>query len=251
MLTYDDLDHFDEQALAGLFGLAGDDGQGNALKRRERLLACLRFCRDVAFEDLPEAGVQTARRLLKRALRNQQRSRRAQPEVVEDFLLAALRALGEPCGRHEEAAEVAALRHSVEREIEAAAQARRQGGSRLPLLLETLARGDFEIGTDSNLAPLDEALGRFNGLAAIDLALVLDGEGVPATARIHLPIACGLWRWTVREGCTVAFDEDTPQPLPADDAIIPAVLAGVSLQGGRAITIWAQAVQARPGRCLN
>lgn len=251
MLTYDDLDHFDEQTLTGLFALAGDDEQGNALKRRERVLACLRFCRDVAFEDLPEAGVQTARRLLKRALRNQQRSRRSQPEVVEDFLLAALRALGEPCGRHEEAAEVAALRHSVEREIEAAAQARRHGGSRLPLLLETLARGDFEIGTDSNLAPLDEALGRFNGLAAIDLVLVLDGEGVPATARIHLPIACGLWRWTVREGCAVAFDEEMPQPLPADDALIPAVLAGVSLQGGRAITIWAQAVQARPGRCLN
>lgn len=251
MLTYDDLDHFDEQTMAGLFALPGAEEQGNALKRRERILACLRFCRDVAFEDLPDAGVLTARRLLKRALRNQQRSRRAQPEVVEDFLLAALRALGEPCGRHEEAAEVAALRHSVEREIESAAQAHLRGDSRLPLLLEMLARGDFEIGTDSNLAPLDEALGRFNGLAVIDLVLLLDGAGAPATARIHLPMACGLWRWTVREGCTVALDENMPLALPADDALIPALLAGMSLQGGRAITIWAQAVQARPGRCLN
>jgi hypothetical protein len=253
MLTYDDLDHFDEPTLAGLFAQAGDEGPGNAQKRRERILACLRFCRNVAFDDLPEAGVQTARRLLKRALRNQQRSRRSQPEVIGDFLEAALRALGEPCGRHEEAAEVAALRHSVEREIESAARARLHGDTRLPLLLETLARGDFEIGTDSNLAPLDEALGRFNRLAAVDLVLVLvlDGEAAPAMARIHLPIACGLWRWTVREGCSVAFDADTPLPLPADDALVPAVLAGLSLQGGRAIAIWAEAVQARPRGRLN
>lgn len=251
MLTYDDLDHFDERTMAGLFALPGAEEQANALKRRERILACLRFCRDVAFEELPEAGLQTARRLLKRALRSQQRSRRSQPEIIEDFLAGALQALGETAGPSAEAAEVAALRHSVEREIEAAALARLHGDTRLPLLLETLAQGDFEIGAGSNLEALDEAIGKFSGQAEVDIELILDGDGYPASARFHLAIACGLWRWSALDGCTIAFDDDAPLSLPANDALVPVLLAGLSVQGGRAVTFWAKAVHPQAVSLLN
>lgn len=251
MLTYDDLDHFDEQTMAGLFALHDGEEQANVLKRRERILACLRFCRDIAFEELPEAGVQTARRLLKRALRSQQRNRRMQPEAIEDFLENALRALGEPRSRDTEAAEVAALRHSVEREIESAAQARLHGETRLPLLLEALARGDFELSTGSRLGPLDEAIGKLNGRAEIELELILDSGGCPTVARFHMAVACGLWRWSAQEGCSVAVDGEEALALPAGDVLVPALLAGVSAQGGRAIAIWAQAVHARPAGRLN
>lgn len=251
MLTYDDLDHFDEQAIAGLFAMHSAEEQSNTLKRRERMLACLRFCRNVAFEELPDAGVQTARRLLKRALRSQQRSRRVQPEVIEDFLQGALRALGEPFGRMEEAAEVAALRHSVEREIESAAMAHLHGDTRVPILVDALACGDFEISADSNLASLDEIVGKFNGRADIDLEFILDGDSYPGTARVHLSIASSLWRWTVLDGSNIALDDGKPLALPAADALIPIVLAGVSAQGGRALSIWAQAVHAQAAECLN
>lgn len=249
MLTYDDLDHFDEKTMAVLFSRYGAQEQADVQKRRERILACLRFCRDVDFDELPEGGVQKARRLLKRALRSQQRNRRPQVDVIGDFLEAALRALGEPCCREEEAAEVAALRHSVEREIESAAQARLHAESRLPLLLETLACGDFELGKGSNLARLEDIIGKFNGQAEIDLEFVLDSDGYPSVAHIHLPLACGLWRWSVLDGCSVAFDEDEPLQLPSGDALIPVLLAGVSAQGGRALAIWSQAVHGqRPAR---
>jgi hypothetical protein len=251
MLTYDDLDHFDEKTMAGLFALQSAEEQSNAIKRRERILACLRFCRDVGFEELPEAGVHTARRLLKRALRNQQRSRRMQPELIEDFLQGALRALGEPCGRTEEAAEVAALRHSVEREIETAAVGRLHGATRAPILLDVLACGDFEISAESDLASLDEIVGKFNGRAEIDLELVLDGNGSPDTARVHLVVACSLWHWSVLDGCSVTFDEAEPLSLHAGDELIPVLLAGVSAQGGRALAMWAQAVHAQQLGHLN
>lgn len=246
MLTYDDLDHFDEQTMARLFASHDAQEEAQVLKRRERILACLRFCRDVGFEELPEAGLQTARRLLKRALRCQQRSRRSQPEVIGDFLEGALRALGESGCRQEEAAEVAALRHLLEREIEAAALAHQHGDTRLPLLLEALALGQFEIGAESELGALDEALSKFNGRAEIDLEIILDGDSCPSTARAHLVITCGLWRWSALDGCSVAFDDGDPLPLLVSDALLPVLLAGVATQGGRAATIWAKAMHAHP-----
>lgn len=249
MLTYDDLDHFDERTMSGLFGLPNPDDQANVHKRRERILACLRFCRDVTVEDLPEGGLHTARRLLRRALRSQQRDPRMRSEVIEEFLGDALQALGDASQPDAEPAEAAALRYSVEREIEANALLRAGNESVAPQVLETLARGDFRIGTGSRLAALDDALGKFNGSAVVELELVLDGG--PACARARLAVACGLWRWAAQEGCSLALDGDETLPLPAGDALASVLLAGLAVQSGRAITLWARAVQASPGMRLN
>lgn len=250
MLTFDDLDHFDDRAVANLYAVLGADAE-DARQRRERLLACLRFCRDVAYETLPESGVLAARRLLKRALRSQQRNQHASPEAIEDFLAGALRALGSSGWRDEEGAEVAALRHLVEREIEAAACHRLHDVTRLPALLQSLARGDFEIGPDSDLAALEDLVGKFGGRAEIGLELILDGSGGPDHAVVRLGIACGLWRWSAPQGGRITLDGGAPVTLAADDALVPVILAGVSAQGGRALSIWSQATHAKPTGRLN
>lgn len=245
MLTYDDLDHFDERTMAGLFASPDKEAEADTRKRRERILACLRFCRDAVAEDLSEGGLMIARRLLRRALRSQQRDHRAHTELVQDLLEDALAALGEHVRPAYEAAEVAALRHTVEREIEAAARARGAGETVVPALFELLARGDFYISPASDLARLDEAIGKFNGSAQVEIEFALDAD-LPAKARIRLAIACGLWRWSALPGATVAFDDGEEQPLPAGDALVPVLLAGLSLQSGRAITLWASAMQTQP-----
>lgn len=248
MLTYDDLDHFDERTMAGLFGLADAEAKANALKRRERILACLRFCRDIPEEELGEAGLLTARRLIKRALRTGLRDCPQRAESLESLLAGALLALGDPPLPAYEAAEVAALRHAVEREIEAAARARVDTDTDAPFLLEILRRGDFAIGPASDLASLDEAIGKFGGNAEVDLELILDGDDHPAGVHVRLGVACGFWRWSAPNGCSLAFADGNSLALPAYDALIPVLLAGLSVQSGRAITLWAKAVK---GQRLN
>lgn len=258
MLTYDDLDHFDERTMAGLFDPAvAVQERAEAQRRRERILACLRFCRDIPSGQLSADGMQTARRLLRRALRRQHREPRPAPDGMADFLAGALAALGDAMERPEESIETAALRHAVEREMEIAAQARASAGTVVPDVLEALARGDFEISADSDVAALEEASRRFNASAGVDIRLHLDGGGFPAGAEtsIRLTIACGLWRWTAQPGCSIALGGGDPVALAQDDELLPVMLAGLAVQGGRAISLWAGAVRAAAGdgagRALN
>lgn len=243
MLTYDDLDHFDERTLARLFGAADAKAPADILKRRKRIVACLRFCRDIREDELGEAGLLTARRLLKRALRTRQRERRGQAEGIEHLLADALRALGEPGGMAYEAAEVAALRHAVEREIQTAAQALVGADTGVRFLIEILARGDFAIGSNSDVAALDDAIGRFNGSAAVEIDLILDGDDRPASVRVGFTIACGFWRWSAPQGCSLAFADGGSAVLPANDALVTVLLAGLSVQSGRAVTLWSRGLR--------
>lgn len=245
MLTYDDLDHFDERTMAGLFDPAVSvREQAQTQRRRERILACLHFCRDIPSGQLPADGMLTARKLLRRALRRHRREHGPAAEEMADFLESALAALGEPGGEAQEPIEVAALRHAVEREMEAAARTRSSTGTAVPALLEALARGDFEIGAGSDVASLQEAARKFNGSAEIEIQLRLDGGEFDSgsLARFRLSIACGLWRWSAQPGCCVALDGQEPISLAVDDELLPVMLAGLSVQGGRAITLWSAAV---------
>lgn len=246
MLTYDDLDHFfDERVMAGLLDPAlAPQESASARVRRERILACLHFCRGIPSEQLAADGMHTARRLLRRALRSHQRERRAVGAEALDFVMEALEVLGESQERQDESAAAAAVRHAVEREIEAAAQARSPAGSAVPRLLAALARGDFEMGTDTQVAALEEASRKFNGSAEVEFHFRLDGDSPDASghAQVRLAIACSLWRWSALPGATVVIDGQAPVPLASDDELLPVMVAGLSAQNGRLITQWAAAV---------
>lgn len=244
MLTYDDLDHFDSRTMAGLFdpAVALQEQAGTAM-RRERILASLHFCRDVSTASLAAGGLEKGRRLLRRALRSQQRDRCPPPAERLAWLEGALLALGENPRRNEESPEIAALRHAVEREIESAARTRFGMRSAFPALLAALAQGDFEIGPASRVADLEEAGRRFGAVADIEVELLLD-ECEAAAARIRLAVACGLWRWSLQEGGWVEFAGGEALPLAADDELPAVLLSGISVQGGRLLAQWAAAVQA-------
>lgn len=247
MLTYDDLDHFDDRSIAGLFADAALTESADARMRRERMLACLRFCRDVPSAELRDNGLGAARRLLRRAWRSQQRDRRLPPEVLAGTVENALHGLGELTRRPGESAEAASWRHAVEGAIEAAARDGAQAGTALPRLRDALARGEFELGADARLAPLEAALSKFGGASGVEIGieLTLDADGLPGRAYLDLVLACGLWRWSALAGCRIAFDGQETEALAADDGVVAILLAGLAVQNGRAITGWAKATGAR------
>lgn len=143
-----------------------------------------------------------------------------------------------------EAAEATALRYAVEREIEAVAQHLAALRSRLPLLLERLAGGRFEIGPASRLAALEQTLREFGGRAAVDVELRF-AAAVPARAMVGLDIERSAWCWSAPAGCRVLLPGGELFRLPADDALVAALLAGLAFQGGWALAFWARSLSAR------
>ncbi|HJV25593.1 MAG TPA: hypothetical protein VJ673_07890 [Aromatoleum sp.] len=245
MLTLDDLDHFSSPAMAHLFAPATRQPDADTLARLTRIVACLGFCRDVASDELAEGGLLVARRALRSALRGQQRGRRMPADELKKVLEGLLLAVGDQPWRAGEAPDAAEERHAVEAEIQNAADSLITEDSVDLALLGALARGEFEILPSSNLMALVETLGRFSGAAAIDVDLAIDDAGPVQLVRVHLLVESGFWRWTAKEGSCMSRNGDAAVFLPPDDAVVKALLTGLALRSGRAITFWADAVGAR------
>lgn len=242
MLTLDDLDHFNEQRLTHLFAPPSQRDADSAA-RRARILACLKACQNIPDRELIEGGLHTARRALKSVLRSQQRRRRIEVDELEASLHGARVALGEPAERPGEPADAAAERYAVEAEIQAAAVKLSDMGSRDAELMDTLARGEFELCPSSNLAALSQAAGKFGGAAtiAVDVDLAVDGKTPTQLARVHLIVETGFWRWTAQDGCCMSRNGDPAVFLPSGDGVVHALLSGLALRGGRSIAAWAEA----------
>ena len=243
MLTLDDLDHFDDRSLVGLFADAVLQDHGMAAKRREHMLACLRFCRGVPTQQLSDGGLLTARDELRGLLRSLQRGRRLQAEDLTMLLEGALESLGETGRLEGEPPAAAALRHALEGAIEAAAQSFAASPSRSPLLLDALAGGRFGLTAACRLAALEDSGGRFGSPAEIDVELALDGTDLPDGVRVRLSIASRLWRWRATEDCAIAFEGEAPMPVPGEDGVVLALVGGLALQNGRSAAAWSRALR--------
>lgn len=237
MLTLDDLEHFSDQSMAHLFTSGASRQDADKVARLGRILACLNACRDVPTENLGEGAIAKAGFQLRTALRGHRRNARLDPAVLAAALETALAVLGQP----EAAAGCASgERLEMESEIQTAAGRWTFEDTLDPELMGALARGEFEILSTSNLLPLKNVVGKFGGETHVDLDLVIDGVGTPSVARVRLVLEGGLWRWSAQEGCCMSRDGHPAVFLPPDDAVVQALLAGVSLNGGRIALAWAE-----------
>lgn len=239
MLTLDDLEHFSDGRMAHLFAPAVNQPDADKLARLARIIACLNTCRDVGTEELAEGGLAKARFHLRSALRKQRRGHRPDPAALAESVEAALLALGLalPDGARPGTAE----RHEIESEIQAAAGKWTFEDALDPELMGSLARGEFEILPTSNLGGLAEMAGKFGGTCQIDVDLSLDMEGPSHVVRVRLIVEPGLWRWTAQEGCCMSRNGAPAFFLPPEDAVVQALLAGLSLRSGRPALAWAEA----------
>ena len=243
MLTLDDLDHFDDRSIASLFADASLQDDGNAARRRERMLACLRFCRDMPTPELADGGLGRAREGLRGLVRGLRRGRRLQTEDLAMLLEDALECLGEESRRPGQPAETVLLRHALEGAIEAAAQSACGTPTQHPMLLDALARGQFELSSASRLASLEDGGGRFGSPADVDVELLLDGRTLPARVCLSLEIASRLWRWQATDAGAIAFNEGPAELVPGDDGVVRAVVTGLALQNGRTVVSWSRALR--------
>lgn len=242
MLTLDDLEHFSDRSMAHLFAPAGGQPDADKLARLARIMACLNACRDMDTEALAEGAQVKARFHLLTALRKQRRSRRADPAALMEAVAAALEALGQDLPQ--EQGPGVAERLEVEAEIQAAAGKWTYEDALDPELMGSLARGEFEILPSSNLEALAETAGKFGGSAQVDVDLALDMEGASHLVRVRLLVEAGLWRWSAQEGCCMSRNGAPAFFLPPQDAVVQALLAGLSLRSGRPALAWAEAVGA-------
>lgn len=242
MLTLDDLEHFNDRSLARLFAPGSQKADANALARLARIVACLKFCRDVPDEELTEGGLLVARRALKSVLRSQQRKRRLDPGELMEVLVGALVALGERTEHDSEPAGAAHERHAVEAEIEAVAGKLADTETCDMGLMNSLTRGEFEILPTSNLATLTEGSGKFAGAVRIDVDLAVDSDAAAHMVRVHLVVERGIWRWVAQEGCCMSRNGEPAVFLPPDDGVVQAILSGLALRSGRSIVAWAEAI---------
>ena len=242
MLTLDDLDHFNNPGFAQLFAPSRRDSDAETMARRARILACLDFCRGVSDADLAGGGLHAARRIVKSVLRNQQRKRRSDPAELMDAMESVQLALGERASYDREPPEAAPERHAVEAEIQDAAIKLADVESSDPFLLDSLACGDFEILPGSDLASLAAVIGKFGGMAEIDLDLLVDSDATTQRVRVHLVIETGLWRWSAQGGCWLSRGGAPEAVLKPEDGVIQALMSGLALRSGRTIAAWAEKV---------
>jgi len=242
MLTLDDLDHFNDCSMAPLSARPPQRADAETLTRLARIVACLNFCRDIPNEELVEGGLHAARRTLKSVLRSEQRKRRLHPDELMGAFEGALLVLGEQVGRRTEPAHAASERHAVEAEIQTAAGKLVGEDTLDPQLMDSLARGEFEILPSSTVAPLTETIGKFAAAATIDVDLAVDSAGPAHVVRVHLVVESGLWRWAAQHGCCMSRNGDPAAFMSPDDGVVQALLSGLALRNGRAILAWAEAV---------
>ncbi len=242
MLTFDDLDHFDDRSAAQLFAPATQRVDADMLARRARILACLKFCRNISDRELVEGGLHTARRVLKSVRRSQQRKRRLDANELTAALEGMQLALGELQGAPAEPTDIAPERHAVEAEIQATAVKLMGTETCDADLMASLAQGEFEILPFSNSAPLTELIGRAAETVNIDVDLSVDGDAATEMVRVHLVVESGYWRWTAQEGCCMSRNGNPALFLLPDDGVVQAILSGLALRSGRAIAAWAKAV---------
>lgn len=238
MLTLDDLEHFADASMAHLFAPPAGRVDADRVARLARIVACLNACRDVPTEELVEGALAQARFQLRGALRRQRRGHRPDPAALLQAVKDALAAMGEA---EEDAAQGSSERLEVEGEIQATAHKLADAGSQDPELLASLARGDFQILSSSDLSPLAEVVGSFGGAAQVDVDLSIDQPGPAHFARVRLLLEGGLWRWTARDGCCMSRNGLPAFFLPPDDAVVQALLAGLALRNGRTALAWAEA----------
>lgn len=243
MLTLDDLDHFSEPTMASLFAAPAQQLDVNAAMRRERILACLGFCRDVPNDELAERALQAARRQLRTILRNARRNGALDPFELSQAIEAVLHGLGEAITCPDEPSGAATLRHAVEAEIQLAARNYAPADTSFPQLLDILVQGEFEIGASSNIVPLGEAIRAFNATGEIDIHLATDADTVQTPVRVHLALRCGVWRWSAEEGCSIISGDQLPISVAPNDALVQTIMAGLALRGGRTICAWADAIE--------
>lgn len=242
MLTLDDLDHFNNPGFAQLFAPSRRDGDAETVARRARILACLNFCRDIPDADLAGGGLHAARRVIKSVLRSLQRKHWSDADELTDALASVQRALGERVSHGREPIAAQPERHAIEAEIQSAASKLAAIETSDPLLLESLASGDFEILPGSDLASLTAVIGKFGGTAEIDLDLLVDSDTTTQRVRIHLAIETGFWSWAAQGGGWLSRDGAVEVVLSPDDGVVQALLCGLALRSGRTIAAWAEKV---------
>jgi hypothetical protein len=239
MLTLDDLDHFNDRGMALQGGASAPRTDAETLRRLARIVACLNFCRDIPDEELVEGGLHAARRTLRSVLRSGKRRRPLPQDAVTTALEGALLVLGEQAARRGEPGHAASERHAIEGEIQNVAGKLAGKDTVDPQLMDSLARGEFELLRSSDFAALLRAAGKFAAPVEVDLAV--EGDGPAYLVRVHLKIESGLWRWTAGEGCCMSRNGDPALSLPPDDGVVQALLSGLALRSGRAIAAWAEA----------
>ena len=241
MLTFDDLDHFDDRSMALRSAPSPQPTDAETLRRLARIVACLNFCRDIPDEELVEGGLHAARRVLRSVLRSEQRRRRLPHDELMGAFEGALRVLGEKAARGGEPVDAAPERHAVEAEIQTVAGKLADKDTVDAQLMESLARGEFEILPSSDFATLTPTLGKFAAPCAVDVDLAVDGAGPAHLVRVHLVVESGFWRWTALGGCCMSRNGDPAVSMLPDDGVVQALLSGLALRNGRAIAAWAEA----------
>jgi len=241
MLTLDDLDHFDDRSMVPHPAPPTRPTDAETLTRLARIVACLNFCRDIPNEELVEGGLHAARRVLRSALRSEQRRRRLHQDELMSAFEGALLVLGENSARHGEPVHAAPERHAVEAEIQTAAAKLAGTDTVDPELMDSLARGEFEILPSSDFAALTQTIGRFTAPTSVDVDLAVDAAGSAYLVRVHLIVESGFWRWTALGGCCMSRNGDPAVFMSPDDGVVQALLSGLALRSGRAIVAWAEA----------
>jgi predicted secreted protein len=241
MLTLDDLDHFDDRSTTPQTAPTIQPNDAQTLMRLARIVACLNFCRDIPNEELAEGGLHAARRVLRSALRSEQRRHRLPQDELMASFEGALLELGDKTARRGEPVHAAAERHAVEAEIQTAAAKLAGKDTVDPDLMESLAAGEFEILPSSDFAPLTRTMGKFAAPISVDVDLAVDGAGPAQVVRVRLLVESGFWRWTAQDGCCMSRNGDPAVFMSPDDGVVQALLAGLSLRSGRAIVAWAEA----------
>jgi hypothetical protein len=244
MLTLDDLDHFSDAGFAHLFAPPTRRTDVDALARLERILACLNFCNGTPTEELVEGGVARARFHVRNTLRRLRRNPRLDREEAIASLVSALAAFGEVGMDADLADDVLDERMAMECEIESAAAPLDEEGAGDPGMLASLARGEFQILPSSDFSPLSAGAGRYGEKVRIDVDLSLDMEtGAAHFARVLLVLESGFWRWTAGDGCCMSRNGDTALRLSPDDAVVQALLAGLTRNSCRSALAYAEATE--------